>query len=124
MCRGQEMARWSCNATPEPVGSISGVQMTAPVWAATARTRSPISLGLSTQKSEATALSSTTTIFNRFQGKGQFACCVIQYRFGVISHEHSATLKVRHIRRLPRTVKSSPLRHQGSLAVHLFFSDS
>jgi hypothetical protein len=45
----------------------------------------------------------------------------MQYRFGVISHEHSATLKVRHIKRLPLPVKSSPLRHQGSLAVHLFF---
>ena len=121
MCRGQEMARWSFNATPEPVSNISGVQMTAPVWAATVRTRSPGSLGLSTQKTEATALSSTTQ-FRPLEGKGKLAWCVIQYRFGVISHEHSATLKVKHLRRPPLPVKSSPLRHQGSLAVHLFFS--
>jgi hypothetical protein len=30
-------------------------------------------------------------------------------------------MKVRHLRRLPLPVKSSPIRHQGSLAVHLFF---
>ena len=112
MCRGQEMARWSCNSTPEPVSNISGVQMTAPVWAATVRTLSPGSLGLSTQKRDE---------FRPLEGKGQCAWCVIQYRLGVISHESLATLKVRHLRRLPLPVKSSPLRHQGSLAVHLFF---
>ena len=116
MRRGQNMARWSFIATPEPVSSISGVQMTAPVWAATVRSRSPGSLGLSTQKSEATAVLHDDE-FQPLEGKGQFAWCVIQYRFGVISHEHSATLKVRHLRRLPLPVKSSPLRHQGSLAV-------
>ena len=121
MCRGQDMARWRFNATPEPVGGTSGVQMTAPVWAATARARSPESLGLSTQKSEATALSSTTTSFNRWRARANFAWCVIQYRFGVISHEHSAALKVRHLKRMPLLVKSSPLRHQGNLAVHLLF---
>ena len=72
MCRGQEMARWSFNATPEPVSSISGVQMTAPVWAATVRTRSPGSLGLSTQKTEATALSSTTTSFDRWRARANW----------------------------------------------------
>ena len=60
MCLGHERAHCSFKATPEPVSSNSGVQMTPPIREATACTRSPGLPGLSTQKTEAPTRSCTT----------------------------------------------------------------
>jgi len=58
------------------------------------------------------------------EGKCQLGRCAIQYRLGVINHEHSATLKVKHLRRLSLPVQSSPLCHQVGLTFYLFFPEA